>query len=108
MGNSESSEQGRSSLITEAKSLLSNGDEAGAFAVLKKAANKGNVMACYDCGFMMIQGIGCEKNWEGGVELMRKGVKLENESENVSWKSNGSVTELLKKQTMDLKGVFFL
>jgi hypothetical protein len=29
--------------IIEAKSLLSNGDEAGAFAVLKKAAEKRNL-----------------------------------------------------------------
>ena len=49
------------SSIIEAKSLLSNGDEAGALAVLKKAAKNGDVMACYDAGFMMIQGIGCDK-----------------------------------------------
>ena len=59
--------------IIEAKSLLSQGDEAGAFGVLKKAAEHGDVMACYDCGFMMIQGIGCEKNWEGGVEPVLRG-----------------------------------
>ena len=52
--------------IIEAKSLLSKGDEAGAFVVLAEAAWKGNVVTCYDCGFMMIEGIGCEKNmWEG-------------------------------------------
>ncbi len=45
------------SLIIEAKSLLSNEDEVGALAVLKKAAAWGNVMACYDAGFMIIQGI---------------------------------------------------
>ena len=60
--------QGTSPII-EARSLLSNGDEAGALAVLRKAAESGNVMACYDAGFMMIQGIGCEKNWRGGLEL---------------------------------------
>ena len=38
--------------IIEAKSLLSNGNEAGAFVVLGKAAENGDVMACLDCGFM--------------------------------------------------------
>ena len=52
----------RISPIIEAKSLLSEGDVEGAFAVLKKAAEHEDVMACFDCGFMMIQGIGCEKN----------------------------------------------
>ena len=53
--------------IIEAKFLLSNGDEARALAVLKKAAESGDVMACYDAGFMMIQGIGCDKDPKGGT-----------------------------------------
>ena len=80
--------------IIEAKSLLSNGDEAGALAVLKKAAKNGDVMACYDAGFMMIQGIGCDEDWRGGLEFMSKGMKLEKDSEDLSWKSNGSITKL--------------
>ena len=76
----------RISPIIEAKSLLSQGDEAGAFAVLKEGAEHGDVMACYDCGFMMIQGIGCERDWEGGLELISKGVKLEKQSSDMSWK----------------------
>ena len=92
--------------IIEAKSLLSKGDEAGAFAVLKEGAENGNVMACFDCGFMMIQGIGCEKDCEGGFELISKGVKLEEESEDMNWKSDGSVSELFKPQSMDLDSLF--
>ena len=92
--------------IIEAKSLLSNGDEAGALAVLKKAAESGDVMACYDAGFMMIQGIGCDKDWRGGLELMRKGMEFEEESEHLSWKSDGSATELIKPQSMNLGGEF--
>ena len=88
MGNSSSSptveEVSSSSPITEAKSLLSNGDEAGAFAVLKKAAEHGDVMACYDCGFMMIQGIGCKQDWRGGLKLLSKGMELEKESSDMS------------------------
>ena len=94
--------------IIEAKSLLSQGDEAGAFAVLKKAAEHGDVMACYDCGFMMIQGIGCKKDREGGLELISKGVELEKESEDMSWKSDGSASELFEPQSMDLSSLFLL
>ena len=94
--------------IIEAKSLLSQGDKAGAFGVLKKAAEHGDVMACYDCGFMMIQGIGCEKNWKGGLELLSKGMELEKESEDMSWKSDGSASELFEPQSMKLSGLFLL
>ena len=72
--------------VIEAKSFLSQGDETGAFAVLKKAAENGDVMACYDCGFMMIQGIGCEKDQYEGLELIETGRKLEKESSDNSWK----------------------
>ena len=88
------------SSIIEAKSLLSNGDEAGALAVLKKAAESGDVMACYDAGFMMIQGNGCDEDWRGGLELMSKGMKLEKGLEDLSWKSCGSSTELIEPQSM--------
>ena len=92
--------------IIEAKSLLSNGDEAGALAVLKKAAKNEDVMACYDAGFMMIQGIGCDKKWRGGLELMSKGMKIEKDSEDLSWKSCGSATELIEPQSMFIGGEF--
>ena len=94
--------------IIKAKSLLSNGDVAGAFGVLKKGAENGDVMACFDCGFMMIQGIGCEKDWKGGFELISKVVKLEKESEGMSWRSGGSVIELFEPQSMSLSGLFLL
>ena len=98
----------RTSPIVEAKSLLSQGDETGAFGVLKKAAKLGDVMACYDCGFMMIQGIGCEEDWRGGLKMLSKGVRLEKESEDMSWKSDGSASELFEPQSMDLSGLFLL
>ena len=94
--------------IIQAKSLLSNGDEAGAFSVLKKAAESGDVMACYDAGFMMIQGIGCDVDCNGGLELMSKGMKLEEDSEDLSWKSCGSATELIGPQSMFIGGEFSL
>ena len=93
--------------IIEAKSLLSNGDEAGAFTVLKEAAESGDVMACYDAGFMMIQGIGCDEDWEGGLELMSRGKKLEEDSEDLSWKSCGSATELIGPQSLRLNCPFY-
>ena len=92
--------------IIEAKSLLSQGDEAGAFGVLKKAAEHGDVMACYDCGFMMIQRIGCEEDWRGGFELISRGMKLEEESKDFHWKSDGSVSELFEPQSMNLDSLF--
>ena len=96
--------------IIEAKSLLSKGDVREAFEVLKKAAENENVMACYDCGFMMIQGIGCENsfgNLRSGFELMEKGRMLEEKSSDMSWKSDGSATELLEPQTMEWSGLLF-
>ena len=110
MGNTKSSqkEDTRGSPILEAKSLLSQGDNAGACGVLKKAAEHGDVMACYDCGFMMIQGIGCDKDWRGGLELLSKGVELEKESEDMSWKSDGSASELFEPQSMKLSSLFLL
>ena len=92
--------------IIGAKSLLSNGDEAGALDVLKKAAESGDVMAFYDAGFMMIQGIGCDKKWRGGLELMRKGMEFEKDSEDLSWKLDGSATELIEPQSMFIGGEF--
>ena len=93
--------------VIEAKSLLSNGDEAGAFAVLKKGAESGDVMACYDVGFMMIQGIGCDVDWEDGFEFMSKGSKLEEESPDMSWELCGSATELIEPQSMFIGGLLF-
>ena len=88
--------------IIEAKSLLSNGDEERAFGVLKKAADGGNVMACFDVGFMMIQGIGCEKDREGGFEMFDKGIELKGYEEDMRWKSDGSATEVIGPQSMYL------
>ena len=92
--------------IIQAKSLLSNGDKEGAFAVLMEAAESGDVMACYDAGFMMIQGIGCEKDYTGGLELMKKGKELEEKTEEQSWKSDGSATGLIRPQEMNFFGQF--
>ena len=97
--------QGTSPII-EARTLLSNGNVRGAFAVLREGADGGNVMACYDCGFMMIQGIGCEKDWKGGLELIERGRKLEEQEENEGWKSGGSATDVLGPQSMNLSGLF--
>ena len=94
--------------IIEAKSLLSQGDETGAFAVLKKGAEHEDVMACFDCGFMMIQGIGCKEDWKGGLKLLSKGVELEKESSDMSWKSDGSASELFEPQSMNLSCLFLL
>ena len=92
--------------IIEAKSLLLEKHIKKAFAVLKKGAKNGDVMACFDCGFMMIQGIGCEKNLERGLKLMRKGLKLAKKSKEVNWKSDGSVSELFEPQLMNLDCMF--
>ena len=112
MGNSQSSKPKQKkqgvSLIIKARSLLSNGDEGGALAVLREEAQKGNVMACYDCGFLMIQGIGCEKDkWEG-LELLEKGWKLEQKEDGIVWRSDGSATDVLGPQSMNLSSLLFL
>ena len=108
MSSESQQEDTKISPVIEAKSLLLNGDKERAFDVLKDGAENGDVMACYDCGFMMLQGIGCEVNLEEGLRLMRKGMNIEKESEDTSWKSNGTVTELLRSQAMNLYWLFFL
>ena len=92
--------------ITQAKSLFSNGDVEGAFAVLREAVLKENAMACFDSGFMMIQGIGCERDKRGGWGLLKKGFSLVKELEDDCWKVNGSVSELFEPQSMDLSCLF--
>ena len=105
-----SSKQRRTSAINSAKSLLSNGDAEGALAVLKKAADEGDVMSCFDGGFMMIQGIGCEMDVEGGLELMKKGEELKEKMKDDDdwWKYDGSVTGVMDEQTMDLRGLLLI
>ena len=106
MGNSESSgtqqAQTGSSPIIDAKALLSGGDEKGAWDVLNRGACNGNVMACYDAGYMLIQGIGCNRNMFYGLALIDQGMKLEAQSNELIWKSDGSVTELIDPQSMNL------
>ena len=107
MGNTGSSEKAETSPISKAKLLLSDGDVTEAFSVLKKATEKGDVMACYHCGFMMIQGIGCETDLKGGLELIEKGMKLQ-ESSDISCKSDESDTELFQPQAVFLSSLFFI
>ena len=106
MGNSSSSEQTQSSPIIQAKSLFSKGNAEGAFAVVREAALGGNAMACFDAGFMMIQGIGCEKDWKKGMELLVKGCSLVKDSKDGYWRADGSVSELFEPQSMNLRGLF--
>ena len=56
---------------------------------------------------MMIQGIGCERDVEGGLELMKKGEKLKKmmKDNDDLWKHDGSVTDVLDEQTMHLGGL---
>jgi len=114
MGNSESSEDNSQPdqqvgvFISEIKALLSNGDEKRAFDDLMKRARAGNAMACYDCGFMMIQGIGCERDWREGMELVKKGHVLAEKKKNENWKKQGSVTDVIEPQTVNLRSLFFV
>ena len=96
----------RMSCITEAKSLLSKGKEEEAFGVLVRAAWGGDVMACYDSGLMMVQGIGCYQDAAGGIEMLSKWRKLEKESKNTNWKLDGSVTELFEPRELYLHSLF--
>ena len=64
-------------------------------------------MACYDYGFLMIQGIECEKDLWGGLGWLAQGIVLEGKEKNCVWKSDGSATDVLGPQSMDLSGLFF-
>ena len=92
--------------IIEAKSFFTKGDVEQAFGVVREGALRGNVMACFDAGFMMIQGIGCVKDWKGGMELLEKGYSLAKDSKDDDWRADGSVSELFEPQSMDLNGLF--
>ena len=94
--------------IIEARPLLSRRRKRGALDFLRKAAGEGNVMACYDCGFLMIQGIGCKEDIKGGLELLAQGTKFEEDEEDCVWKSDGSATDVLGPQSMDLSGLFLI
>ncbi len=96
----------RISPIIEAKSLLSKGDAEGALTVLREAAFGGNAMGCFDAGFMMIQGIGCEKNLEEGWKLLERGCELVRDSKDDFWRGDGSVSELFEAQSMNLSCLF--
>lgn len=96
-------EKPRVSPIIQAKSLFSKGNAEGAFAVVREAALGGNAMACFDAGFMMVQGIGCEKDRDGGFELLEKGCSLVRDSKDGYWRADGSVSELFEPQSMNLK-----
>ena len=92
--------------IIQAKSLFSNGDLEGALTVVKQAALGGNVMACFDAGFMIIQGVGCEKDWREGIELLKRGCEIVRDLKDDCWRTDGSVSELFESQTMDLNRLF--
>ena len=94
------------SIIIEAKSLFKKGDVERALAFLREGALGGNVMACFDAGFMMIQGNGCVKDWKGGIELLERGCSLSRDLKDDLWRRDGSVSELFEPQSMDLSGLF--
>ena len=108
MGNSESSQkqEPKPSSSIRQKSSLSKEEAEEILASLKNDASKGNVMACYDAGFMMIQGIGCWRDWKGGLQLIIQGSTLESDKKDESWKSDKSVTKRIGPQTMFLRGLF--
>ena len=94
--------------ICEAKFLVSSGNTEGALVILKEAACDGNLMACFDGGFMMVQGIGCKRDVKGGLELVRKGMELKKITRDGGWRRDGSVTEVMEEQELHLSSLFFL
>ncbi len=101
MGNSPSSKDKNNVSFSER-------DAEKAFAALQKSASQGNVMACYDVGFMMIQGIGCRKNRKEGFEMMKRGSEFERNEKDLSWKSENSVTKLIGPQKLLLMRLFWM
>ena len=95
----------RISSFEKAKSLFLKGDMEGAFIALREGDFEGNASACFDIGFMLIQGIGCLKNLKEGMELIKKGCDLFRNSKDDSWKSNGRLSELFEPQSMDLNSL---
>ena len=96
----------RISPIVEAKSLLSIGDAAGALEVLKEGEKNGDLMACFDRAFLIMHGIGCIRNMKEGFELLEKGVKEKKKKRGNDWKADGSVTELLGPQSINMYRLF--
>ena len=92
--------------IIEAKSFFTKGDVEQAFGVVREGALRGNVMACFDAGFMMIQGIGCEVDWSEGLKLLEKGCSLMRDSKDDCWRRDGSLSELFESQSMNSSGLF--
>ena len=95
------------SFVSRAKSLFAKGEAAGALDILKIGSEERDAMSCLDAGFMIIQGIGCEKDVEKGFQLIMKGHKLKATLDDDDWKIEGSVTELFEGQTLEFSGLFF-
>ena len=74
---------------------------------MREGVDEGDVVRCCDCVFMMIEGTEFEKDGEGGLELIEKGRKLEEEEGDEGWKSDGSATDVLEPQSMDLSRLFW-
>ena len=96
----------RLSPIVEAKHRFSEGNKEGAVALLIEEATKANVMACYDAGLMIFQGIGWERDRNLGLELMKMGRTLEKDQNDQSWKDDGSVSEVIGPLSLNLYGLF--
>ena len=110
MGNSQSSQNRdeEASSLKNQEIFLSHEEAENVLCVLKDRALEGNVMACYDAGFMMIQGIGCWRDWREGLKLIIRGSDLEENEEDESWKLVESVTKRIEPQIMFLRGLFFV
>ena len=46
-------------------------DDRNAFHYYRQSARKGNPEACYRCGFMLVNGVGCEKDPAGAWEYLK-------------------------------------
>ena len=87
--------------------LLLRNDLEGALTFFKEAGKKGDMMACFYGGLMMIRGIGCTKDVSAGVEMMKKGAALKEILKGDERKCYSNTTEAMIEQLMNLPGLFF-
>jgi len=96
------------SVIAEAKKFLSKGDLPRTFDILSKGAEKGDVMACFDAGLILLKGVGSFHDEKEGLKLIKRGMELKKAQPKEDWSSEGSVIEAMKMDSLELNCLFLV
>ena len=88
----------QSTFFTPAIEKHKSGDYKGAMELYEKAAGEGSQIACFNLGMYYLFGIGVEKDFEKGIEWLKRGGKVEEEE---VW----MIRELSNREFFTMEGV---